>query len=182
MGSKEYETPADYFRERWDVHHFTVDAAASEANALLRAHDTDCLGSYLEAGRLCEECYFPHPVGRYYTAETNGLLREHYVEGDRVWCNPPYDVTIRRWVELGLACARDGILWELLLPANPAGWFKDLLWNNHAGHWRDGVEAHYVGRIQFLLDGKPIVNKKTGKVQSSRQENLLVTLHPEAFA
>lgn len=160
MGSKVYETPKDYFRKRWELHGgFTVDAAASDANALVRPG----FGS----------------VGRYYTAETDGLKAEHYVEGDRVWCNPPYDYSLLAWCKLARELSQDlGVLWDCLLPMSGATrWFMRYVWNDDAGHWRDGVEAHFVGRVQFLIDGKLPLDK-AGKPQSSRQENLQVTFRP----
>jgi hypothetical protein len=118
------------------------------------------------------------PRGRYYTEETDGLDPSHYVEGDRVWCNPPYDSSIIRWVKLARELAFDGgVLWELLLPASTDTGYFDLLFNNVAGHWRDGVSGKFVGRVQFLLDGE-LPLSKNGKPQSSRQPNMRVTLWP----
>lgn len=169
MGTKRYETPPAFFQARWEIHRFNVDAAASDANALVRPHACHWTGDF-----WCLVCGWP--AGRYYTAETDGLNPEHYKPGDRVWCNPPYDASIIRWVGMFRELAMDGgVMSELLLPASvDTRWFHRWLWNDEAGHWRDGVEGHFVGRIQFLLDGKPIVDAR-GKRVSSRQSNLLVT-------
>lgn len=179
MGSKCYETPPDYFAARWAIHHFNVDAAASDANALLRGHEDHgrqhkdyCL--LVEPGGLCHRCQ--RPIGRYYTEETDGLNPDHYKPGDRVWCNPPF-ANLEAWVGMFKELAMDGgVMSELLLPASTGTrWFHKHIWNDEGGHWRDGVQASFVGRIQFLLNGQPI-RDKAGKVVSSRQENLLVTL------
>lgn len=175
-GTKDYETPLDFFRPRWELHHFNVDAAASDQNALVRGHDADCQAATPAPGQLCEGCYFPQPIGRYYTAETNGLDPAHYEPGDRVWVNPPF-VNLEAWVALFREMAMDGgVMSEMLLPASTdTRWFMRNLWNDTGGHWRDGVEGHFVGRVQFLLDGQPVRDAK-GKVVSSRQANLLVTM------
>ena len=155
MGSKRWETPPDYFGKRWALHHFTVDAAASDTNALVR------------------------PPGRFYTEDTDGLEAAHYKPGDRVWCNPPYDHSLLKWVGLARELSQDaGVLWDMLLPVSGATrWFMRYVWNDAAGHWRDGVEGHYIGRVQFLLDGKVPLDKQ-GRAQSSRQENLQITFWP----
>lgn len=118
-----------------------------------------------------------HAEGRYYTAETNGLDPSHYRRGDHVWCNPPYDASIIRWVRMFRQLQMEaGVMSELLLPASTdTRWFHGLLWNDEAGHWRDNVRAHFIGRVNFLLDGQPI-RGKDGRVQETRQSNLLVTL------
>lgn len=188
MGSKLYETPPDFFRARWDLHRFNVDAAASDENALVRPHCESCaLRTWKESGDFCDQrivglggpCVYGcgHYIGRYYTEETDGLDPSHYVAGDRVWDNPPYDASIIRWVRMFRELAMDaGVMSELLLPASTdTRWFMKHLWNDEAGHWRDGVDAHFVGRVQFLLNGQPILDKH-GKRVSSRQANMLVTL------
>lgn len=59
--SDEFETPPELFRRLDKEFHFTVDAAASDANHLLPA---------------------------YWTREQNALLQSW--SGHRVFCNPPY--------------------------------------------------------------------------------------------
>ena len=176
IGTKRYETPPDYFRKRWERHRFTVDAFASDANALVRPCGLDDAD-----GVWCAQ--HDRALGRYYTEETNGLNPEHYKPGDRVWGNPPYDYSLLATVKLARELAMDGgVLWDLLLPMSGATrWFMRYVWNDDACHWRDGVEAHYVGRVPFLLDGKPPLDKH-GKPQSSRQENLQVTFHARGKA
>lgn len=194
MGSKLYETPPGFFRARWALHRFNVDAAASDANALVGRCRFNVGGERVmceKASGFGEPCDFAAPKepclpGRYYTEATNGLEPSHYFEGDRVWCNPPYEnsgpAAIIRWVAMFRELQHAGVMSELLLPASTsAAWFRRYLWNDTAGHWRDGVEGHFVGRVQFRLDGQPIRDSK-GKVMSSRQDNLLVTLPARGHA
>jgi len=178
MGSKLWQTPRPYFAQRWALHHFTVDAAASASNALVRPSDS----LYASWGEECDPCGtaedgFPvHYVGRYYTEETDGLKAEHYEAGDRVWCNPPYDTSIARWLDLAAALAHDvGVLWDVLLPPSvDTRWFHKYLWNDRAGHWRDGVEAHFLPyRIAFI-------DPTTAGRSAPRAGNLQVTFWPEA--
>ena len=174
MGSKVYETPFEYFRRRWERHRFTVDAFASDANALVRPCANEEEWGEIEG--IVDTCCARF-AGRYYTAETDGLAAEHYRSGDAVWANPPYDHTILKAVKLARELSQDaGVLWDMLLPVSGKTRWFDLIWNDAAGHWRDGVEAHYVGRVQFLIDGKLPLDKQ-GRPQSSRQENLQVTFH-----
>lgn len=77
------------FARLHEVHHFTVDAAASAENALL-------------------------PV--FWTREQNALAQSW--SAHRVWCNPPYSVLApwiqKAWTEM----QRDCELVVMLLPAN----------------------------------------------------------------
>lgn len=85
---------------------FTIDAAASDANAVLP---------------------------RYWTSDDDALTRDW--RGERIWCNPPYS-NIRPWVEkawreCGLwSTWREGAeLVVMLLPANRTeqGWWQELV-------------------------------------------------------
>lgn len=63
-------TPRDIFDPLHAMFKFTIDVAASPANALLP---------------------------RFYTAEINGLAQSW--AGERVWCNPPYGRGMDKWIE-----------------------------------------------------------------------------------
>lgn len=67
--SDEWETPQDFFNSLNNEFHFTLDAAASDAN---------------------------HKVPRYYTIEDNALARSW--AGETVFLNPPYS-QIKEWVK-----------------------------------------------------------------------------------
>jgi phage N-6-adenine-methyltransferase len=82
-------TPRDLFDKLNAAHRFTLDAAASEANA------------------LCP---------KFYTRDTDGLLWSW--RGERVWCNPPFS-RLEPWVAKAWREIRGGCeLVVMLLPAN----------------------------------------------------------------
>ena len=66
----DWRTPPDLFRALDDEFHFTLDAAANEAN------------------HLCD---------RYYTATDSAF--SHSWAGERVFCNPPYGRDAAKWIE-----------------------------------------------------------------------------------
>jgi phage N-6-adenine-methyltransferase len=94
-------TPQWLFDELHRAHRFTVDAAASAANAKL---------------------------GRFWTVEDSGLA--HPWAGERVWCNPPYS-NLKTWVQYAYRQSRDHgcQLIVMLLPANRTeqGWWQDYI-------------------------------------------------------
>lgn len=79
-GPANWRTPPDFFEKLHAEFGFTLDAAASDENALL---GRDC--GY--AGDHCDEhqCW---TVGRYFTEEDDAISQDW--TGERVWCNPPY--------------------------------------------------------------------------------------------
>ncbi len=83
-------TRRDFFDPLHAKHDFTLDAAASDTNALLP---------------------------RYYTRDRDGLSQPW--SSERVWCNPPYS-DIEPWVEKGWVEMVDGSceFVAMLLPAN----------------------------------------------------------------
>ncbi len=127
MGNKLWRTPIEQFEE-WDRLYgpFTIDAAADGTNALLP---------------------------RYCTAETDGRRPEHYRNGDRVYCNPPY-VGLVHWLETAWLTSRtlDDVSWLLVLPVSTdAKWFHKYVWNRRAKRSRDGVELDFPpGRVHFI--------------------------------
>lgn len=68
--SNEWETPQTLFDRLHHEFAFTLDAAATRANA---------------------KC------PRFFTCETDGLSQSW--AGERVWCNPPYGREIGKWIE-----------------------------------------------------------------------------------
>lgn len=163
----EWQTPVDKWVEYWVRWHYTVDAASTDENALVRPHGENCwswkLGGEAREGQHCSigVCNLGikrdlNPIGRYYTQETNGLDPSHYHAGDVVWCNPPYS-NPRPWVYLAAELAWDGgIPWTLCLPATTdVDWFKKRVWNERAQRWRDGVEGRFDGRWHFRDPAHP---------------------------
>lgn len=110
-------------------YHFTLDVAASAANA------------------KCE---------RYFTSDDDGLAMPW--AGQRVWCNPPYS-DIRPWVEKAWTewhAPTPPQLIVMLLPANRTeqGWWQELV-----EPMRDGTRSLRVeflpGRPRFVAPDKP---------------------------
>jgi phage N-6-adenine-methyltransferase len=128
MGSAEWHTPPELFA-RWQAEfNFNVDAAATLQNTLV--------------------------PDRYYTRESDGTKREHYMPGDRVWCNPPYDArTVARFVETAAVTSREqGVLWVMLLNScTDTRWFHRWIWDDQIHGPREGVEVRFLPRrIHFL--------------------------------
>lgn len=94
------------------THRFTLDVAASAANA---------------------KC------ARFFTRETDGLLQSW--GGARVWCNPPYSRIepwlAKAWAEMRGSCQ----LIVMLLPANRCeqSWWQDHVEPFRDGRVRDGI-------------------------------------------
>jgi phage N-6-adenine-methyltransferase len=155
MGRKDWRTPAEFFQSRWALWRFNVDAAADDQNALV--------------GREGQPC------GRYYTVETNGLNPDHYVAGDRVWCNPPY-VNLADWLKVASDTRAKGVFWELLLPASTdTYWFHAYVWDRSASKPRDGIQVDFLmGRIKFVHPGDRTKKQPPGPT-------ILVRFFPEGF-
>lgn len=136
-GSTEYQTP----REQWEPLHqefkFNVDAASTDANALVRpcqwyVHD-------------CPIETHPYPLGRYYTPSTDGTRREHYKAGDRVWCNPPFSPheLTAAFIETAAWTARNvGALWVMVLDAKIQSThvYHNVIWDRHLHRPRERIE------------------------------------------
>ena len=161
-GKKDWRTPPAFFRQEWEKYRFNVDAAADDQNALVRPQDW--------------RPFLAHAIGRYYTAETNGLDSEHYVEGDRVWSNPPYDASLLKWLALASETRLRGVFWELLLqPATDTRWWHRYVWDGRLGRPREGVEVEFLPyRIHFIDPDHP-------ERDSPRGANVLVRFWPEGF-
>lgn len=169
----EWRTPPAFFRQQWERFHFNVDAAATDANALVRGSGLCyCDDGEFHEWYTPEESYF---VGRYYTKETNGLDPSHYQAGDRVWCNPPYSKgQSAAWVKMFAELRLQGVLSVLLLPpSTDAEWFHRYVWDERLGRPREGVELHLPkGRLHFI---DPTDAGRT----APRTGNLWIVFHPE---
>lgn len=84
---QDWETPQSFFNLVDAEFGFTLDAAASAANAKCEAHFT----------------------------ERDDALTQEWTGS--VWCNPPYGRGIDRWVQKGFESAQDGALVVMLIPA-----------------------------------------------------------------
>lgn len=123
-------------------------------------------------GEYCNRCH--HPLGRYYTAATNGLNPEHYDTGDRVWCNPPYDASLIKWLALASETRQRGVFWELLLPPSiDTKWWHQYVWDKRLHRPREGVEVEFLDyRIAFIDPDRP-------EAASPRAGNVLVRFWPD---
>lgn len=170
MGNKLWRTPPAYFGAQWERYHFNVDAAADEANALVRPGNCLC-----SSGDRCDLPENDCAIGRFYDEETDGRKPEHYRDGDRVWCNPPY-VALEPWIKTAAETSRDldDVLWYLLLPASvDTRWFHRYCWDARFDRPREGVEVKFPpGRIRFIDPEHP--EKKDPKAP-----NMVVIFHPK---
>jgi phage N-6-adenine-methyltransferase len=103
-GKTDYTTPPDLFAALDEEFGFTLDAAASNANA------------------LCE---------RYFTEDDDGLAQDW--SGDVVWCNPPYGAReTAMWARKAAAEAERGATVVLLVPARPdTRWWHECIEGKH---------------------------------------------------
>lgn len=96
----DWETPQELFALLDREFHFTLDGAASEANA------------------KCE---------RFYSEETDAFKQEPY--GEAIFCNPPYGAGLHEWMRLFARWHSEGNTVVALLPANTdTAWFADACW------------------------------------------------------
>ena len=176
-GSTEWRTPPEFFATLHAEFNFNVDAAATAENALVKPICRE--GGPLPGGTWREDgdCWLCHkPIGRYYTAETDGTKREHYGPGDRVYANPPYAAKVcDRFVETAALTSREqGALWVVLLNATTTDSerFHRWIWDRELHRPRDRVELRLLpGRIRFYGElGTPIPNP--------RYSNMLVIFRP----
>lgn len=109
----DWETPQDLFEELDARYHFTLDAAASDANA------------------KCD---------RYYTSADDGLAQDW--AGETVFLNPPYGRELPRWVAKAAGEAlKPGTLVVLLVPARTHPLVPPVLVSACADHVHPGSSA-----------------------------------------
>lgn len=128
-------TPDDVFCPANAEHRFTLDAAASAANA------------------KCE---------RYYTRDTDGLLRSW--RDERVWLNPPFSRlepwVAKAWFEMNAGCE----LIVMLLPANRCEqrFWQQYVEPFRDKEPRDGIRLRsrfLPGRPRFAAPDAPVPHK-----------------------
>ena len=89
----DWQTPPEVFAPLHEEFAFTVDAAASAANAMLP---------------------------RFWTTESDGLAQPWSAE--RVWCNPPYGREQRLWIKKAWASAAEVAVLLLPARTDTAAW------------------------------------------------------------
>lgn len=180
-GRNNYETPLPEFEKWAKIYHFTVDAAASHDNALLRPHRDGCEWEayhpeYFFPGAYCPRCNWW--IGKYYTEEDDALKQSF--AGERVWCNPPYrqpGSSLYHWVEKAFTSSRDeGAFWLMLLPpSTETAWYHDFCWDEELHRPRHRAEIFTPqGRIEFR---DPVHPEKTDPPTG----NLFVAFHPWVY-
>lgn len=127
--TSEWGTPPKIFDPLNEEFGFTLDAAASDENA------------------LCED---------YYTKEDDGTFQDW--AGFTVWCNPPYDAEfLQAFTQKALREVGNGVTTVLLVPAKTdQPWFHWLWERYEAGIIR--VEFRWIkGRVKYVgaSDGAP---------------------------
>ena len=160
MGFKDWCTPPDFFKALDKQFHFTLDVAASHYNHLLPAYCTKD-GLFYQFGSILEVDGLAYPWGN-----------------ERVFCNPPYDHNLSKWVAKALK--REAEVAVLLLPPSvDAEWFHKALapgdkidgstlfaggtiWNGWTG---PDLGVYFMrGRLHFWRDGKPSKAPRAGNM------------------
>ena len=146
--TQRWETPVAFFNflQTWFGVTYTLDLAASHANA------------------LCEN-YYTEDMDSFTLPWVAPQAKENSQAVVACWCNPPFSdpkYPVGEWILRGLESHRENF--SFLLPMNKMDqpWFHDLPLDKFA--------LNIVkGRVQFLLDGKPgtYTDKKTGKEKKS---------------
>lgn len=155
MGYKDWCTPPDFFAELDKEFHFTLDAAASHNNHLLPTYCTKD-GLFNQFGAI--------------SWEVDGLT--YNWNNERVFCNPPYDSSLSKWVEKAAKFEADVAV--LLLPPNiDTAWFHEFIYDEKGFNWdghvyscvKSGVEIRFLkGRLKFWKDGKPGPSPRQGNM------------------
>jgi hypothetical protein len=156
------ETPPELFAELNARYSFTLDAAATHANAKCALYCTE--HGFFERMGTPENPLRPYAVR---DNHVDGLTKDW--SGLRVWVNPPYS-DIAPWVLKAWESKAE--LVYMLVPATRTeqGWFQDLI-----EPFRDGrvdfpgsdlqLTTHFLrGRTRFLKDGKRMGSPKFGCV------------------
>lgn len=161
---KDWETPPDFFKKldhKWD---FNLDVAANHENALCENYCT-------------REGSFSTITGRAEMFDNADGLNKDWTDW-RVFCNPPYDASLKDWVSKALRYEAE-VAVMLLPPSVDTKWFHKLWdeldipigisiddysgkWN---GVWSDSLSIlFYEKRLRFWHDGKPGMAPRAGNM------------------
>ena len=134
----DWATPQPLFDELDRVFHFTLDAAADETN---------------------------HKCVRYLTPDEDAFSKALDLEGETIWCNPPYGRGLDRWVNLFGKWAAMGNTVVALLPASTGTqWFR-LMWDTASEVW-------------FLTGRVPFVHPSLGEKSDNTSDSMVVVWRP----
>lgn len=117
-----WETPQNLFNELNSKYHFTLDPCASDTN---------------------------NKTPRYFTIDNNGLIQPW--NNERVFCNPPYNRQISKWVEKCYKESIKGTQICLLIPARTdTKYFHEFIYK------KPNVRIEFIkGRLKYELNGVP---------------------------
>lgn len=87
--------------------------------------------------------------------------------------NPPYGKATKHFVKkASTASAR---ITSVLPARTDTRWFHDYIWDSANDRPRPGIKVRFLkGRPKFLLNGKPVLDPKTGKPASGKFPSMVV--------
>ena len=139
----EWETPREFFDVLDREFDFTLDAAASAANARVPTYYTEMIDALsLPNGRWGSDAL---------RAETKMLSIDGGIAAGAIWLNPPYGKGLFKWVE---RAAEEGALGARVVVLIPSRTDTKYF---HLAAARGAVRL-LAGRLHFELNGKPIAN------------------------
>lgn len=144
---QDYETPPELVAElAEEFGPFEVDLAATEAN------------------KKAPRCFTP---------EQDALAQDW--TGLVGWLNPPYGVATKAFVKKA-ANAKGAVITCLLPARTDTQWFHLNIWNQNRDEVYPNVRVlrFLQGRPKFLIDGKPVLDPKTGKAASGKFPSMVV--------
>jgi hypothetical protein len=125
---KDWQTPPNFFAELHEKYDFTIDAAGGPDDPIRAL------------------------LPRYWDIENDRLAQSW--RGERVFCNPRYDASLKRW--LAKAAERQAQLAVLLLPPSvDAAWLHDYVLQADSFYFLRGL-------LRFWRDGKPGPSPRAG--------------------
>lgn len=151
--SDEWETPPEVFDPLDAEFDFDLDPCATKEN------------------RKCQ---------MYFTIADDGLSKPWAELGYRsAYVNPAYS-KLKAWVSKCALESKQGMTCVMLIPArtDTKAWHRYIY---DASRWkcREGVEVRFLPwRIVFEVDGKPVINPKTGKPQGAPFPSCIVIFRP----
>lgn len=148
---EDFETPQLFFDELNKKYNFVLDLAANERN-----HKCDLYLSDI-----------------FDTALFDFLI---IAPGSAVFINPPYGRKIKKFIERAIQIANHfKLVLVMLLPSRTdTKWFS-LIWDRQNNCPSPGFQVDFKeGRLIFEIDGKPVINKKTGKQSGALFPSMLV--------
>lgn len=158
--NENFETPQAFFNKLNAEYDFRLDLAANANNAKVKSFISDL--------------FDPAAFDILNFAPT--LLRK----GDAVFLNPPYGKRIKNFIQRSIEIAdKYSVTLVMLLPARTDTKWFNLIWDRALKRPKPFFEVEFIeGRLVFELDGKPIVNPKTGKKSGALFPSMVIVYKP----